>query len=211
MAVAHESDHGSPTGQVDGPELGADHGRVLVEGHFHETGVAALELQQADEHADRDGLLHEAGEQLRRRDGDVHAPHLVEQPVVLRVVHPGEHPGNGELLLGELGDDEVVLVVAGRGDDDVHLVEMRRLQRRHLAGVRGHIRDAIDRRQGGHEVRVRVEQLHLMAVLGQVLGEETADLARPCDRDLHDWASAYLGPGTSETPGNRAWTFSSTA
>ena len=69
--------------------------------------------------------------------------------MVLRVVDPGDHPGNGELLLGELGDDEVVLVVAGRGDDDVRLVEMADCSDVDLAGVGDDIPDAIDRRQGG--------------------------------------------------------------
>ena len=65
-----------------------------------------------------------AGEQLRGRHGDVDAPGLVEQPVVLRVVDAGDDPGDGELLLGEQRDDEVVLVVAGHGDHDVGLVEV---------------------------------------------------------------------------------------
>ena len=83
----------APRGRPRSPNLGPDGGRVLVQGHLHEPGVAALELQQPDEHADRDRLLDEAGEQLRGRDGHVDAPRLVEQPVVLRVVDPGDAPG----------------------------------------------------------------------------------------------------------------------
>ena len=87
--------------------------RVLGQGDLDQVGVAALELEQPDQRADRDRLLDQGGEQLGRRHRDVDAPALVEQPLVLRVVDPGHHPGHGELLLGQQRDDEVVLVVAG--------------------------------------------------------------------------------------------------
>ena len=63
--------------------------------------------------------------QVRRRHRDVDAPHLVEHPLVLRVVDPGDDPRHAELLLGQQRDDEVVLVVAGDGGDDVGLVDAR--------------------------------------------------------------------------------------
>ena len=74
--------------------------------------------------------------QVRRRDGDVDAPQLVEHPLVLRVVHPGDDARHAELLLGEQRHDEVVLVVAGDGGDDVGLLDdAGRGQRVELAGV----------------------------------------------------------------------------
>ena len=81
---------------------------------------------------------------MRRRHCHVHAPHLVEKPVVLGVVHPCDDAWNREFLLGELGDDEIVLVIAGDRNDDVHLVEMSRLQGGHLAGIRVHVADPLD-------------------------------------------------------------------
>ena len=124
VTLPHERHHGGAAGQADRAHLALHGRRAGLQRHLHQPGVAAVELQEADQHPDRDGLLYEAGEQLRRRDGHVHAPHLVEEPVVLGVVHPGDHPRHGELLLGEKRDDEVVLVVARRRHYDVHLVEM---------------------------------------------------------------------------------------
>ena len=96
---------------------------VLAERDLDQTGPTALEGQQPDEGADRDGLLHERGEQVRSRHRHVDTPRLVEQPLVLGVVDPGEHPGDAELLLGQQRDDEVVLVVAG--DRDEHVGRLR--------------------------------------------------------------------------------------
>ena len=47
------------------------------------------ERHQPHQVADADRLLDQRGQQPRRRDGDVDAPGLVEQPLVLRVVDPG--------------------------------------------------------------------------------------------------------------------------
>ena len=49
--------------------------------------VAAFELQDADEAADRHRFFDERGDEVRRRHGEVDTPVLVEQPFVLRVVH----------------------------------------------------------------------------------------------------------------------------
>ena len=66
---------------------------------------------------------------------DVDAPQLVEHPLVLRVVDPGDDARHAELLLGQQRHDEVVLVVAGDGGDDVGLLDARRGERVELAGV----------------------------------------------------------------------------
>src|SRR3712207_6866476 len=66
---------------------------------------------------------------FRSGDGDVHAPRLVEHPLVLRVVDAGDRARHAVLGLGEQRDDEVRLVVAGRRDDDVALVEDRKSTR----------------------------------------------------------------------------------
>ncbi len=103
--------------------------RVVGEGDLDQVGLAPLELQEPHQRPDRDRLLDQGGEQVGRRDGDVDAPRLVEQPPVLRVVDPGDDPGDGELHLGQQGHDEVVLVVAGGGDHDVGGVERGRAKR----------------------------------------------------------------------------------
>ena len=121
MALADDRDDGGAPGEADLGDRAAGGGRLGGEGDLDEPGVAPLELEEPDERADRDRLLDEGGEEVGGGDGDVDPPGLVEEPVVLRVVDPGDHPGDGELLLGEERDDEVVLVVAGGGDDDVGL------------------------------------------------------------------------------------------
>ena len=78
--------------------------RALGEAHLGQPGLAALERQQADERADADRLLDQRGDEVRRRHRDVDAPQVVEHPLVLRVVHPGDDPGHAELLLGEQRD-----------------------------------------------------------------------------------------------------------
>ena len=101
-------------------------GRVVGEGHLDQAGLTALELEDAHQAADGDRLLDQRGDEVRGRHREVDAPVLVEQPLVLRVVHPGDHARHRELLLGEQRDDEVVLVVAGRGDDHVAARRARR-------------------------------------------------------------------------------------
>ena len=72
--------------------------------------------------------------------------------------------GHAELLLGEQRDDEVVLVVAGRGDDDVAALEPGCAQRGDLARVGdvpldavGSVCDALD------DGRVLLDEQHLVA------------------------------------------------
>ena len=126
VAAGHDepvlAQHGDDRGVAGHPEvldrLAVDR-RSLGEAHLGQPGPATLEREQADERPDGDRLLDEGGEQVRRRHADVDAPDLVEHPLVLRVVDPGDDAWHAELLLRQQGDDEVVLVVAGDGGDDV--------------------------------------------------------------------------------------------
>ena len=72
----------------------------------------------------RHRFLDECGEHPRGGDGDVDAPRLVEQPLVLRVVDAGDHALDAELGLGEQREDEVGLVVAGGRDHDVVVLQL---------------------------------------------------------------------------------------
>ena len=125
---------------------------------------------------------------MRRRHRHVHAPHLVEHPLVLRVVHSGDDPGYGELLLGEEGDDEVVLVVAGDGGDDVGAVDLGPGELAHLAGVGReplHAGRVARRLLLPDAVRIDLDDGDLVAGLGELAGDERADVAASGDDDSH--------------------------
>ena len=81
-----------------------------------------VEGEQAHRNAHRHGLFDEGGHDARRRHGHIHAPRLIEQPLVLWVVQARDHAGDREFGLGQQGDDQVCLVVAGRCDHHVGLV-----------------------------------------------------------------------------------------
>ena len=97
-----------------------------------------VEGEQAHRNAHRDRLFDEGGHDARRRHGHIHAPRLIEQPFVRRVVQARDHAGHRELSFCQQGDDQVRLVVAGRGDHHVGLGHARVAQRVGRAGVGEH-------------------------------------------------------------------------
>ena len=165
-------------------QLPAGGGRTRGQGHLYEVGTRRLELQDTDQRPDRYRLFDKGGEQVGRRHRYVDAPGLVEQPVVLGMVDPGYHPGDGELLLGQQRDDEVVFVVPGGGHDDVGRSQAGGVQRRDLTGVPHHPLDAQARSSPGH-VRVYLHQEHLVAGTVQVGSQVSAHVAGAGDHDLH--------------------------
>ena len=72
---------------------------------------------------------------MRGRDGHVDSPGLVEQPFVAGIVDAGDDTRRGELGLGQQRQHDVGLVVAGRGDHHVELLEMHLLEQAQLARV----------------------------------------------------------------------------
>src|SRR3954452_12808221 len=96
-----------------------------------------------------------------------------------------------ELLLGEQREHEVVLVVPGRGDDDVARVETGRAQRVHLAAVGDVPVDAVPRLLGAlHDGRQLLDDHHVMVGGAQVVGDEQPDVPRACDGNPHQWCSS---------------------
>ena len=75
--------------------------RVMGKCHLHQVRLALPEGEQAYEVADRDRFLNECAEQSRREHRHVHTPHLVEQPLVLRVVRTGDHSRYAVFGLGQ--------------------------------------------------------------------------------------------------------------
>ena len=130
---------------------------------------------------DRHRLLHQGGDQVRGRDGDVDAPHLVEHPLVLRVVDPGDDPRDAELLLGEQRDDEVVLVVAGDGATTSALSTCglaHRVASQASAWSHGTPR-GLTRPLGGARPPVVVDDQDLVLGLAELLADEPPDAPPP--------------------------------
>src|SRR5439155_25699847 len=80
--------------------------------------VLLAQLEQVDELVLRD-LMLDQGEQARGRADRRRDAEQVEMCLVAGIVDARDDLGNPVLLARELADDDVVLVVAGSGDDDV--------------------------------------------------------------------------------------------
>ena len=104
--------------------------------------------------------------------------------------------GHAELLLGQQRHDEVVLVVAGDGGDDVGPLDAGRGERVDLAGVAVVPRHA-DRLAGapglGDDRLVVVEDRHVVTGAVQLLGDEPADAAATGDDHVHVSAPSSRG------------------
>ena len=101
------------------------------------------------------------------------------------MVHARDDARYAELLLGEQRDHEVVLVVTGRGDDDVARLQSGGAQRVDLARVRDHELHASSSWQTLCDVVALLDQQHLVSGAAQVVGDEEADVAGTGDRDPH--------------------------
>jgi hypothetical protein len=113
-----------------------------------------------------------------------HAPLLGKQPFVVGMVHAGQHPGHAKLLLREECCDEVVLVVTGRGHDDIGGVELGLLEHPGLARVADHVIDLRGPLLGDLENRrVLFDERDVVTAVGQVRREMPSDRAGAADHD----------------------------
>src|SRR3984957_20932784 len=106
---AHDGDDGRVPGDVELGETRPDRGRGVCEGHLHQVRMAAFESQQSNERADGHGFFYERSHHEWHADRYVDPPGLIEDPLVLWVVHPGDDSRYGEFLFGEKGNHEIVL------------------------------------------------------------------------------------------------------
>ena len=93
-------------------------GEPGLEVRLDELELVLAERRQVEQLVDRDVLLDRAQDHPGRADQLVHAE-VPEERLVLGVVDAGDRPRDIEVVLGHLADDEVVLVVAGHGRDDI--------------------------------------------------------------------------------------------
>ena len=138
VPVAQDRDDRRVVRQPQLVERSARRGRAGLELHLDDRDPPTLQPEQLHEVAGRDGLLHHRGQHVRRRHRRVDTPLIGEQPLVLGVVDAGQHTGHREFLLREQRRHEVVLVVAGSGDDDIGVGEIGVVQHPRLAGIAEH-------------------------------------------------------------------------
>ena len=117
-AVPHHGDQPRTGGQVEPGEPLARRGRVAVDLELDDLEVLLAELEQVDDPVLGNLVLDEAEDVRGGADG-LRDPEQVEVLLVARIVHPGDDLRDAIALARELADDQVVLVVAGRGQDEV--------------------------------------------------------------------------------------------
>ena len=201
VSIAKDRDQRRVGREAQLVERSAGVGRILGQAHLDQRDLPALEPEEAHEVADRDRLLDHRGQDVGRRHGCVHAPLLVEEPLVLGVVHAREHPRYAELLLREQRRHEVVLVVAGRGDDHVGGPHVRLLEDARFARVAVHHvgvgRPVLELLR---EVAPLLDERHVVAPLGQVLGEVPSHRTTTGHDDLHAWSLCAMSSSTRSSP-----------
>ena len=161
------------------------------------------EVEQVDEAVARHLVLDQAQDQVGRGDRGLD-PQQLEVVEVPRVVAAGDDPLAEVLLLGDLADQQVVLVVAGHRDHEVGALDPRALEHPQLRGVA--VLDGVLELLLHGEVAAPVLLDHgdLVAALEQLAGEVPADLARAGD-DHVEGRSAARGPAACSSCSIAIW------
>ena len=115
----------APVGQPDVGDRAARRGRVVGDHELDDLEPLLGQVEQVDEPVARHLVLDQAQDQVGRghRRLDAEQLEVVEVP---RVVDAGDDPLAEVLLLGDLADQQVVLVVAGDRHDEVGALDARR-------------------------------------------------------------------------------------
>ena len=151
-----------------------------------------MEVEDAHQAADTDGLLHQGRHEARGGHGHVHAPGLIEEPLALGVVDARDRARHPVLGLGQQGDDQVGLVIPGGGHDNVAGLSPGALQGVDVAGV-GQLPVGLRDRGDAHGLGGTVDEGDLVAVADELAGDGTAHGSGSGDDDLH--GSGLLGRG----------------
>ena len=117
-AAAHHRDQARARRQAEAVDLLADARALGADLDLDDLEVLLAQLQQVHQVVLGHLVLDQGHDPQGGADRRRHAQQ-VEVDLVARVVDPGDHLLHAVALARELGDDEVVLVVAGHGHDDV--------------------------------------------------------------------------------------------
>ncbi|SKV61711.1 Uncharacterised protein [Mycobacteroides abscessus subsp. massiliense] len=134
--------------------------------------------------ADVDRALDTRDHGAGRGDCHIDAPVRAEQRLIADVIDAGHDPGHTELGLGQQAHDQICLVVTGGGDNHVTGLDPCFFESLQLAGI------GVEPVGPGHRVRIEVaalafDQQDLVAVVEQLAGNGTADLAGAGNSDSH--------------------------
>ena len=142
------------------------------------------QVEQVHEAVLRHLVLDQAQDQVGGGDRRLDAEQL-EVLEVARVVAARHHARHAVLLARHLRDQDVVLVVAGHGDDEVGALDAGALEHPQLRAVAVHgavlellLHDRV-------AVRVRLDHGHLVPLVDQLAGEVPADLPGSDDHHVH--------------------------
>src|SRR5829696_1783618 len=179
-AVAQDRDHERAVRQRELRDALARRDAAVPHDQLDDLQPLLGQVEQVHEPVARNLVLDEPEDQVGRGDRRLDAQQL-EVREVARVVAAGDDPLAEVLLLGDLADEEVVLVVPGDGDDQVCALDARALehpQLRRVAVLDRVLELLLDRQVAAP---VLLDHRHLVAAFEQLAREVPADLARTGD------------------------------
>lgn len=184
-----DGDHDRLIGEGDLGKRHALHLRAWLDRGLHDAVLVAAELHQGEHVAQAHALANEAGDDLCLVHADIHAVDRREHPGVCRVVDARDDAWHRELHLGQHGDHEVDLVLAGDRGDDVGHAHAGALEH---ARVRGALLDdgaiGAGAAQALHRLGALLDDRDGLAVGAQLRCQMGADLSAARNDDLHSIA-----------------------
>ena len=153
---------------------------------------SSIEREQAHRDTHRHSLFDERRHDTRGRDGHIHTPRLIKEPLVLRVVQAGDDARNRKLRFGQQRDDQVRLVVPRGGNHHVGLGHASVAQGVGRARICEHPVSVSDRGNTqlfGHVV----DQGNVVTVSEELQGNAAPDRTGSSNDDLHAHSSVLGG------------------
>ena len=175
-----------PSGSADLADRLAGAVGVGVDEDLDDLEVLLAQLEQVDQPVLGHLVLDQGHDRRGRRHGR-RDPEQVEVRLVARVVDARDDGLDAVAVARELADDDVVLVVAGHGDDDVRrALDPGALEDEELGGVAAEhlvLELGLELREPH---RALLDQRHLVPVADQRPRQVRAHLATACDEEVHD-------------------------